>query len=183
MRSMPILLALLAMAFVDSPRAAPVLEVALTTNTAPPGYLEIAGVEAGAFNPRIWQAGTLNIIPDLRSPLLEPREGRFRNIYAPSAVETPDGYRVFYGAWDGVPTGNDRIYSALTDAQFTRFIERHAVIVPGAYTHVCNVNALRSEDGSFMLFGTVYPVTGLNKPALFRSDASGTNWNGVQGEP
>src|ERR1035438_6515538 len=108
LRSMPILLALLAMAFVDSPRAAPVLEVALTTNTAPPGYLEIAGVEAGAFNPRIWQAGALNIIPDLRSPLLEPREGRFRNIYAPSAVETPDGYRVFYGAWDGVPTGNDR---------------------------------------------------------------------------
>ena len=180
---MPILLALLAMAFVGCPLAAPALEVALTTNTAPPGYVEVTGVEAGAFEPRIWQAGTLNFIPDLRSPLLEPLDGRFRNIYAPSAVETPGGYRVFYGAWDGVPTGNDRIYSTLTDAQFTRFIERHAVIVPGAYTHVCNVNALRSEDGGFTLFATVYPIAGLNKPAFIRSDASGTNWNGARGEP
>jgi hypothetical protein len=168
---------------VDSPQAAPVLEVALTTNAAPPGYVEVTGVEAGAFDPRIWQAGTLNFIPDLRSPLLAPREGRFRNIYAPSAVETPGGYRLFYGAWDGVPTGNDRIYSAMTDADFTGFSSRHAVVVPGAYTHVCNVNALGTQEGAFTLFATVYPVRGLNEPAFFSSDATGTNWNGAQGEP
>ena len=163
--------------------AAPALEVALTANAAPAGFVEVSGVEAGAFDPRIWQAGTLNFVPDLRSPLLAPRSGNFRNIYAPSAVETPSGYRLFYGAWDGVPTGNDCIYSAMTDAVFQGFFNRHAVIVPGSYIHICNVNALGFEDGSFALFATLYPSKDLNKPAFFRSDATGTNWNGLQGEP
>jgi hypothetical protein len=163
--------------------AAPPLDVVLTTNVAPAGFVEVSGVEAGEFNPQIWQAGTLNFVPDLRSPLLAPRSGQFRNIYAPSAVETPGGYRLFYGAWDGVPTGNDRIYSATTDARFQDFFNRHRVIVPGSYQHVCNVNALGFDDGSFALFATVYPVGTLNKPAFFRSDATGTNWNGLAGEP
>ena len=56
--------------------------------------------------------------------------------------------------------------------------------MPGSYIHVCNVNALRSEDGAFRLFATVYPVTDhLNRPAFFRSDTTGTNWNGLVGEP
>jgi len=177
------LLAILAVAFLDSARAALTLEVALTTKLAPAGFVQVTGVEAGAFNPQIWQAGTLNFVPDSRSPLLAPRSGQFRNIYAPAAVETRDGYRLFYGAWDGVPTGNDRIYSATTDARFQDFSARHAVIVPGSYTHVCNVNALGFEDGSFTLFATVYPVRNLNKPAFFMADATGTNWNGLPGEP
>ena len=174
---------LLGLAFVESAWAAPDLTVALTTNAAPAGFVEVSGVEAGEFNPLIWQAGTLNFVPDLRSPLLAPRSGKFRNIYAPSAVETPGGYRLFYGAWDGVPTGNDRIYSATTDARFQSFFDRHMVIVPGSYRHVCNVNALGCDDGSFTLFATVYPVTDLNKPAFFKSDVTGTNWNGVTAEP
>jgi hypothetical protein len=175
--------ALVALAFVAGACAVPALEVAVTTNVAPAGFVEISGVEAGEFNPLIWQDGTLNLVPDARSPLLAPRSGQFRNIYAPSAVETPGGYRLFYGAWDGVPTGNDRIYSATTDAGFEGFFNRHAVIVPGGYTHVCNVNAVGFEDGSFALDATVYPVRTLNKPAFFRSDATGTNWNGLAGEP
>jgi len=177
------LAALPALVLLDNSLATAALDVALTTNAAPAGFVEVSGVEAGPFNPLFWQAGTLNLVPDLRSPLLAPRNGRFRNIYAPSAVETPGGYRLFYGAWDGVPTGNDRIYSAITDAGFQDFCERHAVIVPGAYTHVCNVNALGFDDGSFALFATVYPVRQLNKPAFFHSDTSGTNWNGLAGEP
>jgi hypothetical protein len=176
-------LGLLPFAALHGAVAAPAVEVVLTTNAAPTGYLEVTGVEAGEFNPLTWQQGTLNFLSDLRSPLLAPRNGTFRNIYAPSAVETPGGYRLFYGAWDGVPTGNDRIYSATTDLRFQAFVDRHAVIVPGSYTHVCNVNALGSDDGSFALFATLYPVRGLNKPAFFRCDATGTNWNGLPGEP
>ena len=172
---------LLALAFLESALAAPALEV--ETNVAPAGFVEVSGVEAGEFNPLIWRAGTLNFVPDLRSPLLAPANGKFRNIYAPSAVETPGGYRLFYGAWDGVPTGNDRLYSATTDARFEGFFDRHAVIVPGSYTHVCNVNAVGFEDGSFALDATVYPVRSLNKPAFFKSDATGRNWNGTPGEP
>ena len=175
--------ALVALALLESALAAPALDVTITTNAAPAGFVEVAGVEAGEFNPQIWQAGTLNFVPDLRSPLLAPGSGKFRNIYAPSAVQTPGGYRLFYGAWDGVPTGNDRIYSATTDARFQGFVNRHPVILPGSYTHVCNVNAVGFEDGSFALDATVYPVGNLNKPAFFKSDATGTNWNGLSGEP
>jgi hypothetical protein len=174
---------LLAFVVLPGALAAPAPEITLTTNIAPAGFVEVTGVEAGEFNPLIWQAGTLNFVPDLRSPLLAPRSGKFRNIYAPSAVETPGGYRLFYGAWDGVPSGNDRIYSATTDTRFQGFFDRHMVIVPGSYTHVCNVNALGAEDGSFTLFATLYPVRDLNKPAFFWSDATGTNWNGLPGEP
>ncbi|MBW7940051.1 MAG: hypothetical protein H3C63_14975, partial [Candidatus Omnitrophica bacterium] len=73
------------------------------------GTAEVMGVAAGVFDPAIWEAGDLFILPDQRSPLIAPRlTGLFRNIYAPSIVETPTGWRVFYGAWDGVPTGTDR---------------------------------------------------------------------------
>jgi hypothetical protein len=177
------LLGLLTFAVVHSALAAAAVDALLTTNVAPTGYLEVTGVEASEFNPLIWQHGTLNFVPDLRSPLLAPRSGKFRNIYAPSAVETPGGYRLFYGAWDGVPTGNDRIYSATTDFRFQDIVDRHAVIVPGSYAHVCNVNALGFDDGSFALFATLYPVRDLNKPAFFKCDATGTNWNGLSGEP
>ena len=174
---------MLAFAVLQGALTASAVDAILTTNAASAGFVEVTGVEAGEFNPQIWQAGTLNFVPDLRCPLLAPGEGKFRNIYAPSAVETPEGYRLFYGAWDGVPTGNDRIYSATTDGQFQGFFNRHAIIVPGRYTHVCNVNGVGVEDGSFALDATVYPVRNLNKPAFFRSDVTGTNWNGLSGEP
>jgi hypothetical protein len=177
------LLALGVLAFPGQSSSAASLELTLTTNAAPAGFVEVTGVEAGEFNPLIWQAGTLNFVPDLRFPLLAPKNGKFRNIYAPSAVETPGGYRVFYGAWDGIASGNDHIYSATTDARFQDFSNRHTAIAPGSYIHLCNVNALRSDDGSFTLFGTLYPVSNLNKPAFFKSDTTGTNWNGLTGEP
>src|SRR5690348_10305562 len=81
---------------------------------AAPGTIEIRGVGADEFNPEIWRDRTLHFVPDARSPILSPREGKFRNIYAPSIVEAKDGWRIFYGGWDGVPTGNDRIYTATT---------------------------------------------------------------------
>ena len=85
-----------------------------TGETTEPGFVEISGVEAGEFDPTTWQAGTLNLLPDVRSPLIEPLPGKWRNIYAPSIVETREGWRVFFGAWDGMATGNDRIYSVVT---------------------------------------------------------------------
>ena len=176
-------LALVVLGLMRSSLAASPLDITLTTNVAPAGFVEVTGVEAGEFNPLIWQAATLNFVPDLRFPLLAPQSGKFRNIYAPSAVETPAGYRLFYGAWDGIPSGNDHIYSATTDAHFQDSANRHKVIAPGSYIHICNVNALRSDDGSFTLFGTLFPVSNLNKPAFFRSDTTGTNWNGSTGEP
>jgi hypothetical protein len=142
------------------------------------GTVEIHGASAGAFDPVAWRAGLLNIVPDIREPLLAPRQGgTFRNIYAPSPVEVPGGWRLFYGAWDGVPTGNDRIYSRYT-ADFVDFDDRRIEIEHGSFVHVCNVNAIRLPDGSFRMVCTAYPdANGQNKPAVFTSP-DGNTWNG-----
>ncbi len=157
--------------------------VKIAEGRAPAGYVEVGGVGAGAFDPALWEAGTLNLLPDLRSPLLTPPQGRYRNIYAPSAVETSSGYQLFYGAWDGIPEGKDRIYRGETDFDFSNVTNRHTVVLPGSYHHICNVNAIRLGDGTFGFVATTYPLDGLNKPAFFRSDSTGTNWNGSRGEP
>ncbi len=143
------------------------------------GTVELQGTAAGPFEAALWQAGTLHLLPDERHPLLSPRlAGAFRNIYAPSAVELPDGWRLYYGAWDGVHTGNDRIYSRPT-TDFLDFGEARTDIEHGPFIHACNVNALRLPDGSYRMVCTVYPdAAGLNKPALFTSP-DGATWNGT----
>jgi len=153
------------------------LKLTPTGETTDAGFVEITGVEAGEFNPAIWQAGTLNLLPDIRSSIIEPRPGKFRNIYAPSIVETREGWRVFFGAWDGVPSGNDRIYSLLTK-DFLSFTDRHTVIEHGVFQHVCNVTAVSTSRRGFALICTAYPdARGLNKPAFF-SSPDGKTWNG-----
>jgi hypothetical protein len=148
-----------------------------TDETTEAEFIEISDVGAGVFDPAVWQAGTLNLLADIRSPLIEPLPGRFRNIYAPSIVESRDGWRVFYGGWDGVPTGNDRIYS-LTTKDFLTFSDRHTVIEHGAFQHVCNVSAAPLPPRGFALICTGYPdALGLNKPVFF-STPDGKLWNG-----
>lgn len=144
------------------------------------GTAEVMGVAAGVFDPAIWETGDLFILPDQRSPLIAPRlTGLFRNIYAPSIVETPTGWRVFYGAWDGVPTGNDRIYS-LDTHDFLDFENRHTVIEHGPFIHVCNVNAHSDGNGGFDLVCTAYPdANDRNKPIRF-SSPDGKIWNGSE---
>lgn len=142
------------------------------------GYVQIHGVAAATFDPVMWEAGTLHIVPDIRSPLIVPRwAGGFRNIYAPSIVRVPEGWRVFYGAWDGVATGHDRIYTFLT-ADFLDLGERSMLIDHGDFIHVCNVSAVRTGDGTWHLLCTAYPDDKqLNKPSYF-SSPDGKNWNG-----
>lgn len=144
---------------------------------APAGTVEIQGVGAGAFRPEWWEAETLNWVFDARSPVLAPREGRLRNIYAPTIVCEGDRWRIYYGAWDGVDTGNDRIYTTWTE-DFISFGDRQMVIDHGVYIHVCNCCAIRTPEG-FRMVCTAYPHRegGLNRPvAYFSSD--GLTWNG-----
>jgi len=171
------LLAVIICLFTCAPGFGAEFKLTPTGETTEAGYVEIVGVEAGAFDPAIWQGGPLNLLPDVRSPLLEAQPGKWRNIYAPSVVETPEGWRVFYGAWDGSPTGNDRIYSVVTK-DFLSFNERHTVIEHGPFQHVCNVSAVATSPTGFALMCTAYPdAQGLNKPAFF-SSPDGRTWNG-----
>ncbi len=143
------------------------------------GGIEVHGVAAGEFASGLWEAGTLHWLPDQRTPLIAPRwSGLYRNIYAPSAVEVPGGWRLFYGAWDGVATGNDRIYSVRTP-DFLDFGDRRTVIEHGSFIHVCNVTAVRLRNGAFHLICTAYPdARDRNKPAAFHSP-DGQTWNGA----
>ena len=130
-------------------------------------YVELRGVGVSQFKPSDWRNNTLNFVADIREPLLAPREGRFRNIYAPSIVQLDDGWQIFYGGWDGVPTPNDRIYTAHT-RDFLTFEGRRTVIEHGPFQHVCNVSAVRADDSWFDLICTAYPDSGgRNKPAFF----------------
>jgi hypothetical protein len=146
---------------------------------APLGTIEIQGVAAGEFNPMKWQNDQLNWVQDVRTPFIPPRlGGTFRNIYAPSAVEDKNGWRLFYGGWDGVPTGNDRVYSVTTN-DFIDFDHHELVIDHGDYIHVNNVNVEKLGDGKFHMICTVYPDhNNTNKPAYFESD-DGIKWNRV----
>jgi hypothetical protein len=138
--------------------------------------VEISGVAAGEFDPLAWEKGGLNFVPDTRGPLIAPRlAGSFRNIYAPSVVALPAGWQVFYGGWDGVASGNDRIYTLFT-SDFVDFSDRRTVVEHGAFQHVCNVTAA-TVGGGFDLICTAYPDgRGRNKPASF-------NLAGIPTEP
>ena len=133
------------------------------------GTVEIHGLAAGEFDRVKWEAGALNWVADVRGPMLSPRRsGVFRNIYAPSAVEVDGGWRLFYGAWDGVNSPNDRIYSLFT-RDFVDLEDRRIEIEPGKLIHACNVNAIRGREGGFDLVATLYPdARDRNKPAFFR---------------
>jgi hypothetical protein len=144
-----------------------------------PKSVEVRGVAAGAFDPAIWEAGTLHLLPDSHKPVLEPRPGKFRNIYAPSIVQVGEKWRIYYGGWDGVPTGNDRIYLTET-ADFFTFSDRRTVIEHGKFQHVCNVNVVPTDHG-FAMVCTAFPdAHRRNKPATFFSE-DGVRFNGADG--
>jgi hypothetical protein len=146
-------------------------------------HVEFRGVAAGAFHPGHWKDGAsrLHFVPDMRSPLLAPRDaGKFRNIYAPSVVRAGDGWHVYFGGWDGERTGNDRIYRVDADRDFLTFANRRTVVEHGDFQHVCNVSVTPAARGrGFAMACTAYPAAdGLNKPVTFFSDDdSGEKWN------
>lgn len=149
----------------------------VSASGAPGGGVEIRGVQAGPFNPAFWKAGTLHWVFNDPFPMLEPRPGAFRNIYAPTIVREKGGWRMFYGAWDGVPSGNDRIYSTLTQ-DFRTFSDRRMLIDHGAFIHICNCSAVKLPKGGYALMATAYPdQQGMNKPSFF-SSPDGLAWNG-----
>lgn len=152
------------------------LTIRQVEGTAPGGFIEIRGVGAGAFDPDAWSDAPPFALPDIRSPLLTPRQGKFRNIYAPSVLQTDMGYRIYYGAWDGVETGNDRIYSIDT-TNFLNFSDRRTVIEHGEFHHVCNVSAIRRNNGDYALACTALDNgSGLNKPIILHS-SDGEAWS------
>ena len=156
----------------------PVAELQEVSGNVPAGYIEIQGVSAGTFDPSYWQNDTLNWVPDVRAPLLPPQAtGQYQNIYSPWPLEQPNGWRVFYGGWDGSDTPNDRVYS-ITTSDFLTFDNRTLVIDHGVFEHVNNVNVHQLPDGSYHMVCTVAPDQfGWNKPAYF-SSPDGVTWNG-----
>jgi hypothetical protein len=142
--------------------------------------IEIRGVGADPFDPLIWQRNTLHFVADAARPLIEPRAGKHRNIYAPSAVEIEGGWRVYFAGWDGTDTPNDRVYCIETSGDFRSFTNRRTVIEHGEFEHVCNVNVTPAPAaGGFAMMCTAYPdAHGRNKPVTFFSP-DGLRWDGA----
>jgi hypothetical protein len=147
------------------------------TGEVPANVIEVQGLSAGPFKPTEWQNNTLNWVPDVRVPVLAPLPGPNQDIYSPWALEQPNGWRVFYGGWDGSDTPNDRVYS-VTTSDFLSFDNRILVIDHGIFQHVDNVNVHQTPDGSLHMICTALPdPQGLDKPAYF-SSPDGLTWNG-----
>jgi len=143
-----------------------------------PGMIEIQGVSAGPFNPTSWQQDTLNWVPDARMPMFAARTtSPYQNIYAPWPLEQPNGWRMFYGGWDGLNPPYDEIYSTTT-SDFLSFGPRNIVIGHGEFQNVNNVNVQQQLDGSLHMVSTGgQPGCCDNKPLYF-SSLDGVTWNG-----
>src|SRR5437763_4396297 len=143
----------------------------------PAGGIEVRAISAGPFNPLLWQQGTLNWVPDVRTPMFAPLPGTFQNIYSPWPLEQANGWRMFYGGWDGTATTNDRVYS-VTTPDFLSFGSRQLVIDHGDFLHVNNENVTQFADGSMhMMSTTTVSTTSNDKPTYF-SSPDGSIWNG-----
>lgn len=158
-----------------TPRTA-TMEVA---GQAPAGTVEIQGMTAGPFNPLSWQHNTLNWVPDVRTPMFTAlTTSPYQNIYSPWPLEQANGWRMFYGGWDGTATPNDRVYSVATP-DFLSFGGRHLVIDHGDFLHVNNENVTQLPDGSMHMICTIaLTPTSNGKPAYF-SSPDGITWNGT----
>lgn len=161
------------------PKTGLALTVQQLSGSVSNGIIEVSGLSAGQFNPGFWVSNTLNWVADVRSPMVSPLAGANRNIYAPSVVLEPSGWRLFYGGWDGTSTGNDRIWS-YNSSDFVTYNNHALVIDNGALQHVCNVNVHRIEDGSYQMLCTALPYGNppRNRPAYF-SSPDGIVWNGT----
>lgn len=143
------------------------------------GTIEIQGLSAGGFNPAYWQQDTLNWVPDVREPMFSAQTtGTYQNIYAPWPLEQPDGWRMFYGGWDGVDVPHDEIHSATTD-DFLTFGSRDLIIGNGAFLNVNNVNVQQSPDGSLHMICTGGQAGNAPNWPLYFSSPDGVTWNGT----
>ena len=147
---------------------------------APAGVIEIQGLSAGAFNPAIWQENTLHWIPDVRIPMLAAQTtGPNQNIYAPWPLEQPQGWRLFYGGWDGTNDFYDRVYSATTP-DFLSFNNRTLVIDHGAFQAVNNESVQQLPDGSLHMICTSLVDQNSNDKLAYFSSPDGITWNGTR---
>jgi hypothetical protein len=144
-----------------------------------PGTIEIQGVSAGAFNPQYWKQDTLNWVPDVRMPMFAARTtSPYQNIYAPWPLEQPNGWRMFYGGWDGLNPPYDEIDSSVTN-DFLSFGPRDVVIAHGEFQNVNNVNVHQLPDGSLHMICTGGQLGNVDTFPVYFSSPDGTTWNGT----
>ena len=144
-----------------------------------PGTIEIQGVSAGPFHPLSWQQDTLNWVPDARMPMFAAQTtGHYRNIYAPWPLEQANGWRMFYGGWDGQDVPFDEIRSTAT-SDFLTFGPRDLIIGYGEFLNVNNVNVQQLPDGSLHMICTGGQAANIDNFPLYFSSPDGATWNGT----
>jgi hypothetical protein len=144
-----------------------------------PGTIVIQGVSAGPFIPTSWQQDTLNWVPDVRMPMFAAQTtGQYQNIYAPWPLEQANGWRMFYGGWDGQDVPFDEIHSAVT-SDILSFGPRDLIITHGDFLNVNNVNVQQLPDGSLHMICTGGQLGNIDTFPVYFSSPDGMTWNGT----
>lgn len=117
---------------------------------------------------------------DARGIVIAPSPGPNQNIYAPSVVYRGGrSWDVFFGGWDGSPTGNDRIYRTTSPDDFATIGPHSLVIDHGVYIHTNNDCVVQLAAADFRMMYTTYDGS-TNKPATSQS-SDGQTWNPSSG--
>jgi len=135
------------------------------------GRVEIHGVQAGRFDPKLWQTDALHWVAHEPAPILQGR-----NIYAPTVVRETNGWQIFYGGWDLGFNGNDHIFAVRTP-DFRSFTDRRMIVSNGQFQHACNCSVVKLPNDTYYMLTTCLLPNRLNKPCSFRSPDA-RKWNG-----
>lgn len=144
------------------------------------GTVEMRNVGARQFDPQ----RLANWHFDARNPILQPKSGDWRNIYAAFSVANGlNTWNVYFGGWDGVSLSNDAISLTVTSNRFDTFGPHQVVIDSGPLKAVNNESVVKvSPTNWVMTYTTLYnsrpeiPTnTLINKPS-YAVSTNGVNW-------
>lgn len=130
--------------------------------------VKVRSVGAGTFNPN----KISNWHYDARNPIIAPKSGAYRNIYAPSVVFNGT-WNIYFGGWDGTSYGNDEV-SITTTNDFLSFSPHYKMISRGVFVHVNNESAVKVTDGNWRMAYTTCDGT-INKPG-YAISSDGVSW-------
>lgn len=141
-----------------------------------PDQNEIRNAGSGKFDPNKlseWHN-------DVRWPLIKPRPGMYRNIYAPTIIKNETtSWNIYFGGHDGEKEPLDQVYMTVSPDNFLTFNTHSAVIKHGDFDCVNNPSAIKNGTNSWAMMITTANCAELpyvyNKPMLATS-TNGNQW-------
>ncbi|WP_080647802.1 discoidin domain-containing protein [Variovorax atrisoli] len=140
-----------------------------------PNKMQVAGVQANAFNPNRLSNWNYD---ERGSSMIAPNPGAYRNIYSPQAVQLSGSvWRIYFHGWDGVSAPlYDRIYTTVTFDDYLNFDAHYLQIDHGNCQNVGNESVVRVAPGDWRMTYTCMRSDNLNKTG-YATSGDGANWS------